>query len=312
MRHQLLKYVWLLKTIKDNPGICRQRLSKYWTTSDIGDGLKIPKSTFFDWRNYVEDLFGVKIKCKFNGSENGYYVESSPYNQSGIEDWLISTLSIHALISDVHQLRERIQLERTPSGEDYLLPIIEAMKSNVRTKIQYQKFGEAQPSLKTIEPYCVKVSERRWYVLAKDIEKKELRTYALDRIQDIVVTTHKFRLPRTFSAINHFKDSYGIYGGKDYKPVNIRIRVYGQTRDYLRTLPIHDSQKEVLTTQDYAEFTLYMSIAYDLKQNILSFGPDVEILEPQTLRQDIKSKIKKMRALYETDRVGEVIPSPHS
>ena len=312
MRHQLMKLGWFLQTIKDHPGINRDKINAYWKNSDIGDGLPIPRSTFFDWRNYVEYLFGVEIKCKHNREEVGYYVNPLPRSQSNIEEWFISTLNINAHISDAENLHERIQLESIPSGDKYLIPLITAMKKNHQVQIIYQKFKDQQPMTRTINPYCVKVFERRWYVTGKDIEKKDLRTFALDRILDIKILNRRFYMPKRFSISKHFQHSFGVYGGKDFKPEIIRLRAYGVMRDYLRTLAVHKSQKEMLTEEGFSDFTLKMIITHDLKQFFLSQGEQLEILEPQTLRQDIKSKITKMLALYERDRVGEVIPSLHS
>lgn len=67
---------------------------------------------------------------------------------------------------------------------------------------------------------------------------------------------------------------------------------------YLRNLPLHPSQQEIVTTDTYIDFEMYISHTYDFIQELLSKGSTVEVLEPQSLRDLMKAEIEKMQKLY--------------
>ena len=300
LTEQLSKLLWLNNTIKEKPGITYKEINERWRRSSLSEGMNMPRSTFNFWKDRVEELFNVEIICKNHKEYSGYTIKNlDKIYRSNINEWLLSTLCIKSQISKEKKLYKRIQLEDIPSGQKYLLPIIDAMKKGKAVTFLYQKFIDEEPEQRYVEPYCVKVSERRWYLIGRDTAKEDLRTFALDRFLSFDITKQRFKFPKTFSINEHFKYSYGIYGGKGFEPVSIRLRAYDKMVKYLRTLPLHSSQEEVLKKDSYSEFTLTMAISYDLKQYFLSQGDQIEILEPHSLRDDIKAMLINAVRRYE-------------
>ena len=109
-------------------------------------------------------------------------------------------------------------------------------------------------------------------------------------------TQSTFALPRDFDAEAIFSQSVGVMLNPN--PELVSLRVKGLDRDYLRTLPVHHSQKEVERTDEASVFTYYVRPTYDFIQELLSFGANVEVLKPQWLRQRIKSIIAETGRLY--------------
>ena len=83
----------------------------------------------------------------------------------------------------------------------------------------------------------------------------------------------------------------------------VRLKVYGMQVQYFRSLPLHSSQKEVETHDDYSVFSYFLTTDYDFKQDILSFGDKVEVLEPMSLREEIKGMINKMLNRYNNGKI---------
>ena len=294
MRNPVENYVWLVDTIRTSNGITLNELREEWRNSNSNDGkTDLPRSTFMDWKREAEEFLGISIDFRRVGKRNEYFISEDSVVNSNIPDWVLRSLRISMQISDAKKMHERIQMEEVPSGDKYLMPLISAMKKNRIINLEYKKFIDTAPETWPVKPYCVKMFEKRWYVIGYNIVKRALRTYALDRIQSLEITKERFRMPETFSIQKHFEHSYGIYGGKEFKPEEIRLRAFGTMRNYLRTLPIHSSQQEVLDNDTYSEFTYTMAITLDLKQYFLSQGDWIEILEPQSLREDIKDRLQK-------------------
>ena len=75
--------------------------------------------------------------------------------------------------------------------------------------------------------------------------------------------------------------------------------VKNNQQKFFRSLPLHPSQNEIETKDDYSIFEYYIQPAFDFQQTILSFGESVEVLAPEWLRTEITEKIKKMMEIYQ-------------
>lgn len=85
--------------------------------------------------------------------------------KGGIRNWLLNTFAVNNLINESHHLKRRILFEEIPSGKRYLTPIIEAMRDSLEIELIHQSYWYSQPSVYTLQPYCVKVFRQRWYVI---------------------------------------------------------------------------------------------------------------------------------------------------
>ena len=193
-------------------------------------------------------------------------------------------------------------LEEIPYGTAFLDAIIEAMKQNVELQVDYQRYEDKQEEhLQTfhIQPYALRVFNRRWYLLGYLKEREELRTIALDRILHLKVLTNSFKLPEDFDVRKYFADVVGIYVNKEFPVTKVKIRAYGVQADYLRSTPLHKSQSECRSKRgEFAEFTYRLCITPELVSQLLAMGEKVEVLEPQGLREDMKKRINNMSNFY--------------
>ena len=116
-----------------------------------------------------------------------------------------------------------------------------------------------------------------------------MRIYALDRILEIRQTDKTFIFPKDFYPDEYFYNCYGIIRDDNYPPDTVLLKVFGTQREYFRSLPLHHSQEEVETNEDYSVFRYYLSPTYDFVQEIMSHGSKVEIVLPEHLKNRIKA-----------------------
>ena len=121
---------------------------------------------------------------------------------------------------------------------------------------------------------------------------------ALDRMITATITSEDFTLPKEFSADGYFGNIYGVRVYSDMKPEKVLLKVSPMQTKYFRSLPLHRSQEEVETHEDYSIFSYFLTTDYDFKQDLLSFGKEVEVLEPQSLRKDISIIITALNSKY--------------
>ena len=296
------KYIWLLNTLLNNKPLTIDEINKLWEDYPAYDG-PIPLSTFHEHRKGVKEMFGVDIVC--DRSNNVYYVKNPEVlNENKLAKWLLDKYSIPKDFTAYNGLKGRILLEEIPYGQTFLKPIIEAMQNNLELKVDYQRYeGEQKEEhLQTfhIQPYALKVYNRRWYLLGYLKEHEGLRNIALDRILNLKVLNTIFELPADFDARRYYANVVGIFVNDDLPPQKVKIRVYGVQAEYLRSTPLHKSQKETYYKRgEFSEFTYKLCVTPELTSQLLAMGENIEVLEPEGLREEIKKRINNMFNFYQ-------------
>lgn len=296
------RYIWLLDTLLTSDPLPYDDICMLWEDCPAFDG-PLPLRTFHEHRKGIKEMFGVDIECD-RSKGNVYYVKNPEVlEKNKLAKWLLRKYSIPQDFATFNGMKDRILLEEIPLGHSYLDDIIEAMQQNVELQIDYQRYmNEQEEHLQTfhIQPYALKVFNRRWYLLGYLKEREALRTIALDRILNMEVLKASFELPADFDARKYFADVVGIYVNKDNPVTKIKIRAYGVQADYLRSTPLHKSQSEVRSKHgEFAEFTYRLCETPELVNQLLAMGDKVEILEPETLREKIKENLLASLARYE-------------
>lgn len=212
--------------------------------------------------------------------------------------WLISTFSVNSLLSESRALKQRILFEEIPSGQKYLTTIIETMRENRTLALTYKMFQQPASFSCEVEPYCVKVFRQRWYMVAHIVGTQRIRIYSLDRIEALEPTNRSFKLPAKFDGRDFFAQSFGITVDEQCPVEKIRIRVTPKQSNYLRTLPLHATQNETQHSDSYSIFEYRLRPTYDFQQEIRKYGADVEVLEPQWLRNKFYEEAKANYELY--------------
>ena len=294
----LNKYVWLVDTIYRAKYITFEEINRRWLDDERSEGMEIPKRTFHTWIHEVEEMFGLVIMCERKGGYNYYIENAEEIKEGGLRNWLLNTISTSNLLMDNQQLKDRILLEEVPSVKDHLEPIIKAMKSNLMLTITYQSYWRDESTTFDLEPYCVKLFKQRWYLVGRSAGFKHVRVYALDRIVDLALTDKRFKMPKTFHPAAFFDDFYGIIAHENAEVETIKLKVSANQSNYMRSLPLHPSQKEVERGDEYSVFELRLCPEFDFQQEILSQTPDIEVLEPQWLREEIAEKAKVLWKKY--------------
>ena len=291
------KYIWLVDTIYRAGKITFEEINERWLRSRLSEGEDIPLRTFHNWRIAIEQVFDININCNRKGGYYYYIENADDMQKGGVRNWLLNTFAVNNLINESHHLKRRILFEEIPSGRKYLTPVIEAMRDGLEIELYYQSYWYEEPSTYTLQPYCIKVFKQRWYVIGFCKERNNIRTFSLDRIQQLTTLDAKFVYPKDFDPEAYFADYFGIMI-ENKKLETIRIKIYGMHVQYIRALPLHRSQCEIETTEDYSIFEYRMKPTLDFRQELLSRGADVEVLVPLSFREEMIQSVNKMSSLY--------------
>lgn len=285
------KYIWLIDTVNQagSTGITFKDIRSKWERNDLlSGGIQYPKRSFHNHVTAIRELFGIEIAC--NKNTNSYYIANSRElkDSSGFKGWLLDALSLNNQLEESSQLKDRILLEENPSGRELLPTILEAMRDNKMLTFSYKPYwveDDHISNLYHVEPYALKVFKRRWYLLGK-YGDSPLKVYALDRILDIDIEFESFTLPADFDAESFFSSCFGIIVS-DEDPQTIKLKVDAFQSNYLRSLPLHPSQKETERTEEYSVFTYFLRPTFDFVQELLTLRETAEVLAPKELRAEM-------------------------
>ena len=282
-------------------------ISELWRQQEESDGQELSRTTFNRHRDSILDIFGVIIECDRKDGYRYYIENEEVLKENSIQNWMFSTLSVSNMLDGNAGLQDRILLESSPSGGDKLRQIIDALRDNRRIRIQYHKYTSSESKPYTLEPYCLKLYNRRWYMLVKkadastpddDTKKGDLFIFSLDRIEGIELLQTKFTVDKNFDAETYFNDCFGIMVDGSLKAERIVLRAYGLEPYYLRDLPIHHTQKEIKKTEEYTDYELKLRPAEDFIEHLLSLSTRVRVLEPAWLAKEMQQRLRDALSVY--------------
>lgn len=299
---QLQKYTWLIDTIRRSGRITHRELSDKWERcKDLSDCRPLHRATFNRWRDAIFSQFGIIISCQRTGGYLYYIENPEDIDDDELKKWMLDSFAVGNLIGENLSLKGRILVDQIPSGRDHLTTILEAMKENRVVNITYRAFTHRQSFTTPVEPYCVKLFENRWYMLAHNLSMDTMRLYGLDRIESVEITDREYRLPADFSAEEYFSNYFGIVTDARVKPERIVVRANADHTPYMRSLPLHHSQRLIEDNGEYADFELYLAPTYDFVMKLLQSGSMIEVISPDTLRKVMKGWTSDMYGLYKND-----------
>ena len=288
------QYIWIINTFRACRKLTLEELNRKWQDDGVADGNPLQRVSFYRHRDAIQDMFGIIIDCE--PRTHKYFISNQEVlDDDSISQWLFSTLTVHGVLADSAAVKERLVLENAPAGEQYLDIIIRAIRTNHRLRIGYRKFG-AEGYEKVVCPYALKLFRQRWYLLALN-DENQMRIYALDRMTMVEPTDEPFEMPADFSAQSYFSEYFGVLT-TDTPMAHVVVRAHKWMPNYLRTLPLHHSQRELESTPDYTDFSYDIRPTSDFLGELLRHGEGIEVLEPWDLRQRMKDLVVEMLKRY--------------
>lgn len=299
-RDLLSRYIWMVDTIRRRGRITRAELAERWKESGPGGGTDLCRRTFYNYRQTIRELFNITIEV--DPATYEYYIAEEDPGNSGVTDWLLNSSAVNEALAGARDISDRILLDDVPSAREHLGTVIESIRSRRRLVFDYHNYSRSRPTRGVqYEPYFLRIFKQRWYVVGRSIADNRIKTYALDRMRSVTLGAEEFEIPANMTPAEYFRDSFGIVVTKT-EPRRIAIRTSHRSANYLRDLPLHPSQQEVLH-DGFSIFYYKMRITEDLVTELLSYGPRIVVLEPPELRAIMTSNLRDALAGYEATAV---------
>jgi predicted DNA-binding transcriptional regulator YafY len=192
------------------------------------------------------------------------------------------------------------------TGLEYITPIYNAILYNKALIIEYKSFKQDTSLSIIFHPYYLKQYNNRWYVFGRNDATHFIINLALDRISSIQESNVSYKTNDSIDFSEHFEDIVGVTVNNDPKIENIVLKIDMELWPYIKTKPIHGSQKLIQETTSITLLSLDLIPNYELESLILSYGEGVEVLEPISLRDKIKKRVELTFANYKINSADKL------
>jgi predicted DNA-binding transcriptional regulator YafY len=177
---------------------------------------------------------------------------------------------------------------------DAVAKLLEASLHNRQARMTYFSVTSGRAKEYVLHPYRVVYAQGGLYLLAFVPEYKELRTFAISRIEQISLLETTFQRSENL-ADEPFSHSLGVHQGE---PETVTLEFAPQVAAFVEGRKWHPSQSLTRLKDGRIQLTLQVSIDWALKGWIMSFGPLAKVLEPKKLAQELKKELAQAAGLY--------------
>lgn len=280
------RYTLIIEKINRNQFPSFQEIQDFLFDS----GFEVSKRTIERDFEAIRNEFGVEIT--FNRSKSGYFIDQE--NSVNIE----SFLRFLEIVSTAELLTESLQDSKETlnyisfdkggglKGIELLRPLLQATKEHRKMSFRHFNFQTEKFRKYTMSPYLLKEYQNRWYVVGVVSGINEMRTFGVDRIEELEIKDEFFKADPKLNPQERFNDAIGVVYSTSEKQRVILSFVPSQGY-YVKSLPLHSSQLVLIDNEEEYRIEIKVVPNYELIQLILMNNDKVKIIEPAWLKEEI-------------------------
>ena len=295
-RESIARYNLIIKKLRKQPADFEQISTYLSLESELQEyNFNVSKRTFQRDLDDIRSLYNIDIVYDF--SRKVYFIDLE--EQPELNERILEAFDTFNALNITDRLSNYIHFEkRRPQGTENLYGLLHAIKNKVQISFSYKKFWEDEMSQRTAEPYALKEFKNRWYLLANDLKDNKVKSFALDRLTELEITRKKFRLPIDFDINEHYKYCFGIISPNEHQPREVILSFDPFQGKYIKTLPLHASQVILKDNEEELLIKLTLFLTHDFLMEILSYGDNVKVIQPESLIEDLKTSYENALKLY--------------
>lgn len=316
-------------------GCLRNPVKKYWSKEELIEEFKKADIVVND-RTVIGDIYNMRyndqlkyhapiIYSKYNKgyyySNPDYSIESLPLNETDIRSLEFAAAilnqyknievfnafagTVTKVIDLVNHLKSNypvqsfIDFEKSSDspGAQHLNFLINLIRENTVIELEYKRFDD-HPKKHELSPYLLKEYRNRWYLLGFHHDAEKIMIFGLDRILSInPLLDSAFRISPDFNPATYFQNTMGItYTDSPVEEIILLFDPY--QGNYLRSQPLHPTQEILEDDEEEFRIKLHLVPNYEFYSTILSYGANVEVLSPPSIRENIIQMLQDSMQLY--------------
>lgn len=322
-----IRNMWLVELLEDNPdGLTLQEIMEKYQSfpPQLGNNVstfRVSERTIHNWIKEIDDIFHVKIVC--GRGKKKYYIETEDIaNNPRLEYARQYKEAYYNLVGLINRQRRKSGMTKYGSLSLGFIQVGNSMLNEVSLTIRYGKehneIGINEPCI--FKPFFIKVIENECYVIGEispvsGLWNERIEVYSLDRLQLIEegdFPVENYTIPYDFKLADYYQCGSDIrltHYTKKYEntPMVVFLNANNETADYIREHPIASNQTEIESnrTNNKNIFMVIVKPNEDFFTQILSFGEDLTITNPDFLRRNGEEKEGKTNIAFGYQRYGD-------
>lgn len=246
-------------------------------------------------KNFPDQGFGVLLMLR-----HGLEQLKGTQMFSSVQDFL-RTIQEDAFAVLQSQLEEIISYRRhpvEPVDDASFAQVAAAVYERRQIQFYYQKIGALDEMLRTVNPHHMTCVEGVWYLLAWDLTREAMRTFALTRIREVWSTGESFERLPPGTIQRQLENAFCIMGQGENRVARVRLRFAAKIAILIRERRWHPSQEITPLADGGLELEMDVASLSEIEKWVLSWGENVQVLEPPELIATLTKRIEAMRVLY--------------
>lgn len=235
----------------------------------------------------IAELFGISIS--FNRTRQGYFIRENygDYDER-ICELMMNFDLLNAIDSDQNLSSFVLAEHHRPLYSEWLIPLVKAIHALHPVEFDYVNYrNDCAEKHFSVLPHFLKESNQRWYLLAYD--GTTMKTFGIDRIRGLEIREDvTFERNTDVSVTDLFNDSYGLWNDPSIPVEDIELKYDALDGRFVKSAPIHRSQRILADTPDGLCISLRLRITNDFVMELLSRSRSLEVVKPQHLRERIR------------------------
>lgn len=235
----------------------------------------------------IAELFGISIS--FNRTRQGYFIRENygDYDER-ICELMMNFDLLNAIDSDQNLSSFVLAEHHRPLYSEWLMPLVKAIHALHPVEFDYVDYrNDCAEKHFSVLPHFLKESNQRWYLLAYD--GATMKTFGIDRIRGLEIREDvTFERNTDVSVTDLFNDSYGLWNDPSIPVEDIELKYDALDGRFVKSAPIHRSQRILADTPDGLRISLRLRITNDFVMELLSRSRSLEVVKPQHLRERIR------------------------
>lgn len=296
-KHYIKRHLLIINRIRKNPCSFKE-VEDYLEqiANNTEENYSVSKRTFERDLSEIREIYNIDIQYK--RSSNTYEIEEDDIDLK--TQRIIESFEIYDFLSLTDSLSEYVILEkRKPLATEYLQELLFAAKNKYEVLVTHKKFNDkSADNTRKVHPLALKEALFRWYLVAYDPNDGQIKTFGLERILEVKTLKTTFTTEEIPSMEEKFQHTYGVVTDGT-NPEKVVLSFAPEEADYIKTLPLHHSQKILYENNKELVVELYVSPTYDFIQEILSKGKYVKIQQPESLVKKVKQICESVLKQYE-------------
>lgn len=290
------RYLYVIDRLRSRPSSfieLQEYILRKLAQEDIDTSFEYSIRTFERDKKDIVTLFGIDIY--FDRKDKTYAINEEEIVDQSVTR-MIEAFSIHHALQEGNKLSPSVFLEKRKSlGTDLIHGIIHAIQNRLILQFTHQKHWEDFSTQREVYPIAIRESQQRWYLVCLEKSTQTVKTFGLDRISNLKITDTKFK-PFTFNVEKEFRNAFGVL--RDVPAEKVILQFSTMQGRYIKTFPLHDSQRIIAETGDSVTFEMYICLTHDFVMELMRYDSNVQVLEPQSLIHNIKTRIFAVSKLY--------------